>query len=33
MRILKRYSACPFVVDRFILGVFILAGIATGWLG
>jgi undecaprenyl-diphosphatase len=32
MRILERFSTWPFVVYRFMLGVVILAGVATGWL-
>jgi undecaprenyl-diphosphatase len=32
MRVLQRFSAWPFVVYRFILGVVILIGGATGWL-
>ncbi len=33
MRILEQFSTWPFVVYRFILGVAILVGISTGWLG
>ncbi|MGA2128451.1 MAG: undecaprenyl-diphosphatase, partial [Xanthobacteraceae bacterium] len=32
MRILERYTAWPFVIYRGLLGVVILAGVATGWL-
>ena len=32
MRILQQFSAWPFVIYRFVLGVVILTGIATGWL-
>jgi undecaprenyl-diphosphatase len=32
MRFLEQFSTWPFVAYRFILGVVILAGIATGWL-
>ena len=32
MRILERYTAWPFVVYRGLLGVVLLAGVATGWL-
>jgi undecaprenyl-diphosphatase len=32
MRILEQFSTWPFVVYRFMLGVVILAGVATGWL-
>jgi undecaprenyl-diphosphatase len=32
MRILERFSSWPFVVYRFVLGVTIVAGVATGWL-
>jgi undecaprenyl-diphosphatase len=32
MRVLEQYSTWPFVVYRFLLGVVILAGVATGWL-
>jgi undecaprenyl-diphosphatase len=33
MRILERFSSWPFVAYRLLLGVVILAGSATGWLG
>jgi undecaprenyl-diphosphatase len=33
MRVLEQFSTWPFVVYRFILGVVILVGVATGWLG
>ena len=33
LRILERYSAWPFAVYRAFLGILLLAGIATGWLG
>jgi undecaprenyl-diphosphatase len=33
MRILENFSSWPFVVYRFLLGVVILAGIYTGWVG
>jgi undecaprenyl-diphosphatase len=33
LRILEKYSAWPFAVYRAFLGVVLLAGIATGWLG
>ena len=33
MKILENFSSWPFVVYRFLLGVVILAGVATGWLG
>jgi undecaprenyl-diphosphatase len=33
MRVLERFSTWPFVVYRFLLGIFILAGAAAGWLG
>lgn len=33
MRILENFSSWPFVAYRFLLGVVILAGIYTGWLG
>ncbi|MGA2566733.1 MAG: undecaprenyl-diphosphatase UppP [Pseudolabrys sp.] len=33
MRILEQFSTWPFVAYRFMLGVVILAGVATGWLG
>jgi undecaprenyl-diphosphatase len=32
MRILEQFSSWPFVVYRVMLGVVILAGVATGWL-
>ena len=32
MRILEQFSSWPFVVYRFVLGVTIIAGVATGWL-
>jgi undecaprenyl-diphosphatase len=32
MRFLEQFSTWPFVVYRFILGVLILVGVATGWL-
>ena len=32
MRILERFSSWPFVVYRFVIGVALLAGVATGWL-
>jgi undecaprenyl-diphosphatase len=32
MRVLEQFSTWPFVVYRFILGVVILVGVATGWL-
>jgi undecaprenyl-diphosphatase len=32
MRVLEQFSTWPFVVYRFLLGVVILAGVATGWL-
>jgi undecaprenyl-diphosphatase len=32
MRVLERFSSWPFVVYRFMLGVIILIGAATGWL-
>ena len=32
MRILEQFSTWPFVVYRFLLGIFILAGAAAGWL-
>jgi undecaprenyl-diphosphatase len=31
MRVLEQFSTWPFVVYRFILGVVILVGVATGW--
>ena len=33
LRILERYSAWPFAVYRVLIGVVLLAGVATGWLG
>jgi undecaprenyl-diphosphatase len=33
LRILEKYSAWPFAAYRAFLGVVLLAGIATGWLG
>jgi len=33
MRILENFSSWPFVAYRFLLGVVILAGIYTGWIG
>ena len=32
MRILQQFSTWPFVIYRFILGLVILVGVATGWL-
>jgi undecaprenyl-diphosphatase len=32
MRFLERFSTWPFAIYRFVLGVVILAAIATGWL-
>jgi undecaprenyl-diphosphatase len=32
MRILEKFSAWPFVIYRFILGVVLLGGVAFGWL-
>jgi undecaprenyl-diphosphatase len=32
MRILQQFSAWPFVIYRFMLGVAILIGVAAGWL-
>lgn len=32
MRILEKFSAWPFVIYRFVLGVALLAGVAFGWL-
>lgn len=32
MRFLERFSTWPFVVYRFVLGVFILGSVALGWL-
>ena len=33
LRILERFSAWPFVVYRALIGVVLLADVATGWLG
>ena len=33
LRILERFSAWPFAVYRALIGVVLLVGIATGWLG
>ena len=33
LRVLERYSAWPFAVYRALIGVVLLAGVATGWLG
>jgi undecaprenyl-diphosphatase len=33
LRILERYSAWPFAVYRVLIGVILLTGVATGWLG
>ena len=33
LRVLERYSAWPFAVYRVLIGVVLLAGVATGWLG
>ena len=33
MKMLENYSSWPFAVYRFLLGIVILAGVATGWLG
>ena len=33
LRILERYSAWPFAVYRVLIGIVLLAGVATGWLG
>jgi len=33
MRFLEQFSTWPFVVYRFVLGVVILVGVVTGWLG
>jgi undecaprenyl-diphosphatase len=33
LHVLERYSAWPFAVYRALIGVVLLAGIATGWLG
>jgi undecaprenyl-diphosphatase len=32
MRILQQFSTWPFAIYRFMLGVVILVGVATGWL-
>jgi undecaprenyl-diphosphatase len=32
MRILQQFSTWPFVIYRFMLGIVILVGVATGWL-
>ncbi len=32
MKILENFSSWPFVVYRFLLGIVILVGVATGWL-
>ncbi|MGA7955866.1 MAG: undecaprenyl-diphosphate phosphatase [Xanthobacteraceae bacterium] len=32
MKILENYSSWPFVIYRFLLGIVILVGVATGWL-
>jgi undecaprenyl-diphosphatase len=32
MRVLQQFSTWPFVVYRFVLGIVILIGVATGWL-
>ncbi|MGC1234668.1 MAG: undecaprenyl-diphosphatase UppP [Xanthobacteraceae bacterium] len=32
MRILRQFSTWPFVIYRFMLGIVILVGVATGWL-
>ncbi len=32
MKILENFSSWPFVIYRFLLGVVILVGVATGWL-
>lgn len=32
MRVLQQFSAWPFVIYRFVLGVVILIGVAAGWL-
>lgn len=32
MRILERFSSWPFVVYRFVIGVVLIVGVATGWL-
>jgi undecaprenyl-diphosphatase len=33
LRVLERYSAWPFAVYRALIGVVLLAGVVTGWLG
>jgi undecaprenyl-diphosphatase len=33
LRILEKYSAWPFAVYRALIGLVLLAGVATGWLG
>jgi undecaprenyl-diphosphatase len=33
IRILENFSSWPFVIYRFLLGLVILLGVATGWLG
>jgi undecaprenyl-diphosphatase len=32
MRILQDFSSWPFVIYRFMLGIVILVGVASGWL-
>lgn len=32
MRVLERFSAWPFVIYRFVLGIVLLASVAAGWL-
>jgi undecaprenyl-diphosphatase len=32
MKILEKFSSWPFVIYRFLLGIVILVGVATGWL-
>ena len=32
MKILENFSSWPFVIYRFLLGIVILVGVATGWL-
>jgi undecaprenyl-diphosphatase len=32
MRFLEQFSTWPFVIYRFVLGILILVGVATGWL-
>jgi undecaprenyl-diphosphatase len=32
MKILENFSSWPFVIYRFLLGIVILIGVATGWL-